>query len=191
MQRWKFLGMRLTLVIPKVQIIPYCEVDGIATFTNSEILGFYDQMVRIGVADTVFSDGQINSREEWLRTAKQPENFLFIVYVGEEVVGVAWLNRVEAKKARFHYCMFYNGWKKGSVEIGRQVLEILTSKKTPKGEYLFDMLTGLTPSSNKRAIRYMKKCNWKVVGEMPFGTWNHSTQESEPAIVSYYVREAV
>jgi len=164
-------------------------MDGIATFTDSEIIGFYYRMVDAGAANTVFSDGQIQSGEEWLLMAKSPGSFLFVVYVGSEVVAVAWLNRVEIRTARFHYCMFYNGWKKGSVEIGTQVLETLMGRKDSNGEYLFDMLTGLTPLSNRLAVRYLKKCNWKIVGELPFGTWNHKKQKSEPAVVSYYIRE--
>ena len=172
-----------------VQLLPYCEVDGIATYTDSEILAFYDRMVEAGAADTVFTDGKINCREDWLKAMKSPENFLYVVYIGKEMVALVWLNRVEIKKARFHYSGFFKGWKKGSVKIGRQILEILMGKKNSDSGYLFDMLTGLTPSSNKPAIKYMQLCGWKVVGELPFGTWDEKAKKSEPALVSYYVRE--
>jgi len=173
-----------------VNLMPYCEVDGIATFTDSEILGFYDRMVKTGTAEIVFTDGKINCREDWLRAMKSPENFLYVVYADKKVVALVWLNRVEIKKARFHYVGFFKGWKKGSVKIGRQVLNILMSKKTSDG-YLFDVLTGLTPSSNKIAIKYMQLCGWKIVGELPFGAWDYKEKRSEPALISYYVRNEV
>jgi ribosomal protein L20 len=175
-----------------VKLMPYCEVDGIQTFRDSEILGFYDRMVKAGTAETVFTDGKINNREDWLRAMKSPENFLYVVYdVDKEAVALFWLNRVEIKKARLHYSGFFKGWKKGSVKIGRQILEILMGKKNSDNDgYLFDMLTGLTPSSNKLAIKYMRLCGWKIIGELPFGTWNHKAQKSEPAVISYYTREA-
>jgi len=174
-----------------VKLFPYCEVDGIKTFRDSEILGFYDRMAKAGTADIVFTDGKINNREDWLRAMKSPENFLYVVCVGQETVALVWLNRVETKKARFHYCGFFKCWKMGSVKIGRQILDILMSKKNPDGSYLFDMLTGLTPSSNKTAVKYMQLCGWKIIGELPFGTWNEKAKRSDPALVSYYARREV
>lgn len=170
-----------------IQLMPYCKVDGILTFRDSAILNLYDRMVKAGTADIVFTDGQINSREDWLRAMKSPENFLYVVYADKKMVALVWLNRVEIKKAQFHYCMFYTGWKKGSVGIGKQILEILINKKY-NGEYLFDMLTGITPVSNKLAIKFLRLCGWKIVGELPFGAWSHKAGKSEAALISYYTR---
>lgn len=172
-----------------VQLVPYCQVDGVPTFSDSEILGFYDRMVEAGTAGTVFTDGKINNRNDWLKAMKSPENFLYVVYVDKDVVALVWLNRVEIKKARLHYSGFYKGWKKGSVQIGKEIMRILIHKKV-NDAYLFDMLTGLTPSSNKLAIKYMQLCGWKVIGELPYGTWNQSKQRNEPAVISYLTRKA-
>jgi len=172
-----------------IKIMPYCEIDGIRTFRDSEILEFYDRMVKARLAETVFSDGQIDNREDWLRAMKNPENFLYAVYVGKDVVFLVWLNRVEIRKAQFHYCGFFKGWRIGSVKIGKQFLNILMNKRDSSGNYLFDVLTGLTPSSNKPAIEYMQECGWKIIGELPLGAWNNKKQKSESAVMSYFTRE--
>jgi len=170
--------------------MPYCEIDGVSTFRDSEILELYDRMVKAGLAETVFSDGQINNREDWLQAMKSPENFLYVVYVGTGIAFLVWLNRVETRKAQVHFCGFFKVWRIGSVKIGKQVLNILMNKRDSGGNYLFDVLTGLLPSSNKPAIEYMQKCGWKIIGELPFGTWNNKKQKSESAVMSYYAREA-
>lgn len=174
-----------------VSLLPYCEVDGISTFRDSEILGFYDRMVGSGTVESVFSDGQINSREDWLRAMKSPENFLYVVYADENISAIFWLNNVEIKQARFHYCFFYSAWKKGSIKIGKKILEILMNKKNSlSDDYLLDVLIGITPISNKPAVKFAKLLGWKIIGTLPFGAWSNKKQKSESAIISYYTRTA-
>jgi hypothetical protein len=164
-------------------------VDGIRTFTDSEILAFYDRMVKGGMADAIFSDGQINSREGWLHAMKSPENFLYVVYADENISAVFWLNSVEAKQARFHYCFFYSAWKKGSIKVGKKILEILMEKRNSSSDdYLLDVLIGVIPSSNEPAIKFAKLLGWQIIGTLPFGAWSNKKQKSESAIISYYTR---
>jgi hypothetical protein len=172
-----------------VHLMPYCEVDGIRTFTDSEVLGFYDRMVENGTAEAVFSDGTINSRADWLRDMKSPYTFLYVVYAEGCTVAVVWLNRVERKKAYFNYSGFFSGWKRGSVEIGKHILKIIMSMKDSCDSHLFDILMGITPVSNKVAVKYMKLCGWQVVGVLPLGVWSQQNQKSEPALISYFTRE--
>jgi hypothetical protein len=169
-----------------VSIMPYCEVDGIRTFTDTEILRFYDRMSQMGFIRTIFSDGQINNRNEWLEAMKGSNNHLFVAYKGSEEAGLIWLNRIEKKKAQAHYCLFYHGPTKEKIRLCRAVLSILINQKNSRGHYLFDVLIGVTPSFNRAAIRFMQQCGWKVIGEIPNGTWSVIEQRSKPAVISYF-----
>lgn len=175
----------------EITLVPYCEVDGIRTFTDTEVLDLYDRMAINGTAKAVFSDGQILSREDWLETMKFPHNFMYVVFSGDKIVAAVWLNRVEMKKAHFNYCAFFNGWRMGSVKGGRMIMDTVMEMKSKDGEYLFDVLMGVTPAVNTSAVKYMKLCGWIILGEVPLGVWNQEKQKSEPALISYYSRKEV
>lgn len=151
----------------KIELIPYMLIDGIPTFKDSEIMGFYARMEEEGTAPTVFSDGTINNALDFLAVMKSSLNMLFIIFVDGEQSGVMWLNRFEARFARLHFCLFSNQWGKNSIPIGTEVRRIVMNWKDKEGNYLYDLLLGIIPSSNRVAIRYVKKCGGVIQGEIP------------------------
>jgi len=51
----------------KVDILTYCETDGIKTFRDSFIMGLYDRMVKDGTAKTVFYAGHVTTRDHFFK----------------------------------------------------------------------------------------------------------------------------
>jgi len=171
----------------KVDVIPYTLIDGIPTFRDSEIVGFYTRMEKEGTASTVFSDGIINNARDFLAVMKSNLNMLYVIFVDDEQSGVFWLNRFEARFARMHWCLFSNQRGKDSIGIGVEVLRIIMNWKDRDGKYLYDMLLGIVPSSNKIAIGYCKKCGGVIQGEIPNAALENG--KSVSGTVIYYRRE--
>ncbi len=105
-----------------LKIIPYTEVDGIKTFRDSDILDLYGRMVKDGTADTVFYEGTVSTREEFLASIKNRGTLLFILKVDDKIVGFTWLNRFENRTAHNHFVAFSEVWGKETVEIGKETL---------------------------------------------------------------------
>jgi len=171
-----------------LKIIPYTELDGIRSFRDSEIMSFYDRMVSDEIADLVFLEGTVKSREDFLRIMRYGNNLLYALYNGEELCGLTWLNRFEHRSARLHFCFFGNAWGKLSRDLAKYALRKLIALQDTEGNYLWDVFIGLIPSFNKQAINFALDCGGVLVGEIPNAIWNDITKECEHGTYLYYVR---
>ena len=82
-----------------IHIMPYTVIDGIPSMKDSVVMSFYDQMVKDGTADVVFCDGKINDRKQFLANVKSNQTIFIIAVLEGDPVGLAWINRIEKKKA--------------------------------------------------------------------------------------------
>ncbi len=171
-----------------MNLIPYIEIDGQRNFKDSEILLLYDRMVEDGTVNTVFQDGIINCREDFLHEMKTSSRLHIVV--DEEPVSIVWLNRFEGKTARLHFCFFKKAWGERSVEIGRFICRELLQYQI-EGEYIFDALIGRIPAGNKAAIGFFKKVGVEFIGELPEGHWNDFKKRSESCFVVYINRRCL
>ena len=172
-----------------ISLIAYSPIDGIPTMTDSEVRGFYSRMESDGTAETVFADGSIRSADAFLNIMKHGHNQLFVAIVDKEASGIIWLNNFEIKMASFHFCFFSNAWKKDVVEIGQYCVRKILNM-TRDDEFLFDALTGVVPSTNKRAQKWCKKMGFTVIGIVPCGAWISALGKSVPATI-YYVERGI
>jgi len=169
-------------------ILPYCEIDGVRTFTDSEIVDIYNRMKANDTVDGVFIDEQIVSADDFLRVMKYGENHLYLVLDDDRIVAFFWLNRFEGKTARLHFGFLDLG-RKDKVDIGKQCVEEVLALTDNMNEYVFDMLIGVTPISNKAACKYVQAVGLKKIGVLPFGVYNRFTRKSEAAMIGYLSRE--
>ncbi len=168
-------------------ILPYSEVDGIRTATDSDIKRLFKRTAEDGIDSIVFYEGTIQTEDEFLRMARSHQILFYILMDGNETVGYTWLNRFENHTARQHFCIFKNYWGK-SLDLGKTVLKSLIHMKDGNGNYLFDLLTGFVPAWNERAINFSLKCGGKSHGIIPNAIWNKKKQKSEDAVFIYYTR---
>ena len=64
----------------------------------------------------------------------------------------------------------------------------LVPMKDKDGNYLFDVLQGLLPSWNIRAIGWLKKVGLKISGEIPHALWDARKKESVDGTLLYLTR---
>jgi len=175
-----------------VMVIPYCLIDGVPTFRDSEVRAFYDRIERDGLKDIVFMHGDIQDRDAFLREMKRPGGSrLYVVAVGELQVGILWLNRFEGKTCRVHFTSFSEAWSMDTVAIGRDAIRQIMYMPNDAGEYVFDVLLGLTPSRNIRALRWLEKVGLELVGVIPASMWDAKAGESVDGTLMYLTRQEV
>jgi hypothetical protein len=114
----------------------------------------------------VFNDQDITSSENFIKLARARQVIMYLVYVGNERAAVTWLNGFEGYSARIHHC-FFRPFYRESVSIARSVIEQLFQVKRLDGSPMVKTLIGLTPVSNRLAVRFARKVGMNVICEIP------------------------
>ncbi len=164
-----------------VKLIPHTKIDGIRTYKDSEIMGLYDRMVKEGSADITFSDGCVQSREGFLKMAKN--SGFFVVSCDGEIVGVTWITDIYGKRGEVHFCAFKTSidWAKNGVECGKTVASKLINLKDKNG-HIFDVLLGITPKDNLPACIWLARIGLEKLCEIPYGIYSAKEKRSVPAV---------
>lgn len=176
--------------ISDFEMVPFGEVDGIRTYKDSEILELYRRVMAESGAQ-MFRDRSIADGPAFLRMAKAQGTAFHVAYVRGQVAGCVWLTHFHDRLAQVHFFIFREFWGQDASGLGQHCLRELIHKRCNDGEYWLDMLLGLTPADNRLAVRFAKKCGWKQLCELPYGTFNADTGKSSPAILSAVTREDV
>lgn len=171
-------------------ILPFAYIDGVPTFTDSEIMRMYDMMEQDGTAADVFNQGDANNRSEFLALVKSQNNMFSTIYSvsSGNLLGVFWLNRFEMKTARLHFCLFKEGWPLSDA-ICKAVTKYVYSLEY-QGDQLFTMIIGVIKSSLKRVVKYVTRNGAVIVGKIPNYYWDAVAGKSCEATIVYYPREA-
>lgn len=167
-----------------IKIIPYIEVDGVPTFKDSEILGFYDRMEEEGTAATMFSDGCIGHRMHFLNDMRAVGCLFIVVYLDDEIMGIMWANRFQDNYAHVHFCTFKKFWGMPILPMCGRTGSLYLLKHLNLG-----VLLGLVPKSNPAAVRTVVAAGGKVIGELPNAHKNIHTEEKESLIILSFTDE--
>lgn len=168
----------------EIKVIPYMRIDGVPNFRDSQIMEFYDRMEADGTLDHVTCRKQVMSRETWANVVLN--SVLLVAFRDGRAVGIAIINGFEGTFARGHFCLFSEAWGKGSVEIGKALLDASFKLEDCDGEPISGFLA-LLPSANRQAVEFLIKCGGVFIGEMPFG-WLFGGKPS-PAAIGYFERK--
>lgn len=163
-----------------IRIIPYVHVDGIPTFRDSDIENIYLMVVEEGKLETVFYDGMIRDMREFVNFFKSPDNHLHIILVNDEIAAIFWINQIEGRACRIHFCGFSKFWKH-TIRMGKEALKFLSPH--------FDLIHGATPVSNEKACKFIQKAGMKPLGIMPDRVYNYYKDRTEDALITYYQTE--
>lgn len=123
-------------------------------------------MMQEGSFQRVFYEGHINSPEDFLETMKRPANVPVFVFRGLEPIGFGWLNGAISKRAFAHFCVLKTAWGKDSVQAGKLVVSYWMSFEN-EGEPVIDVLIGVIPQPNTRAIDYAQRVGFTHLGMIP------------------------
>ena len=123
-----------------------------------------------GLTRSVFCDGSICDADSFADLMSCGHVHPFCVFRGADLVALVWLTNLEGKMCRGHFCVFKKYWPE-SRHIGSFVRSSLLAQKYDDGSYCFDVLVGMIPKINSRAVNVAKKAGFMYVGAIPFGAW--------------------
>lgn len=147
-------------------LIPYAVSDGVPSFRDSEIRGWYERLEAEGLARWVFFDARQLSGDDLLRLVKKPGNFTFTVWAqdedgGAEMAAFFWMHQFIGTTVFLHHVVFRKFHGIASVRIGKFVL----SEVTRLG--FCESVMGITPANNRLAVRFAKSIGMQRLGVVP------------------------
>lgn len=164
------------------KIIPYTTVDGVPTFRDSEIAGWFDRMEADGMLPQLFFDAGVLSGADLVRLVKTPGVMFFTVWdVGRPVgrsagqpegdggglAAVFWLRDFIHNAAYMHWGIFkaYRG--PAARKISRFVLETIFDVRTENARPFVSTLLGLVLVDNVPAVKFSQEMGAVQVGVIP------------------------
>ena len=163
------------------RIIPYVCIDGAMTVPDTSVKWCYDQMVKEGLLKTVFPEGI--GRDEFVAFTKSPAVLPQFIYDDKTIAGFTWLSEIGRNSAVGNFCFFKSHWGYGiPEEIGRDVLDYWFSFPGKDGP-LFDVIVGKTPEWNRRAVKYIERLGFNILGTIPY------LSRGRGMIISYKTRQ--
>ena len=168
-------------------IIPYVNMNGSWTVSDQIMGSIFDQLVEDGIFQTVFYDGRIKGKTDFIEMMQSKENLVQIILVNDKIIGITWLNGVSQNRAFSHFAFFKEAWGKYTNEMGKEVIKYWMGIQY-EGKYLFDVLLGIIPIFNKRAHKFTQEVGYTRLGQIPYMSILASG-EKEPAEIFYYGRE--
>jgi hypothetical protein len=173
----------------KISVTPYTRVDGVPTFTNSEVMNLYDRAVLDGVDSMLFLDGTIQSRTDWLASVTSGHSLLCVISLDGEFAGIGWLDRMEGHSAYVGFWVFDRFRGSESVFIAQDFQKYVFNLTKSVDSYRFDILLFRIPEWNQRAKFFAEKIGCVCVGPIPNFCANYRTGVSEPGYFGYVTRE--
>lgn len=173
--------------IEGVCLVPYLHTGEDYNMPDSYLSQVYRRTVIEKTIHKIFYDGTINNTKDFISFFKQEHIELIFVYYRGEEAGFFWLSPFVRKSAFITYCLYKN-FLRESLMISQACINGIFSRKNKDDEALFDTLLGLTPASNKLALKFLKKNGMEVVGKIPGLISDNARDKSIDGVISYLPR---
>lgn len=158
--------------------------DGSLNTPDSILVALWRHMETQGKAKRVFYNGHIRTEYDWMVFIKDPGNHVLFVVddTTETICALAWLNGVEDRCAKAHFCILVP-YKRG---IGNAIMDFWKGFRWPDGTPTLKTLVGLTPESYDQALRAIKILGFKTVGSIPDICDMVYENRREAGVITYY-----
>lgn len=138
--------------------------DGKIRLTGSAkyIEKYYTKLVEQELLQYAFYDGSAKDENTFLNTIINPATLFAFIYEDPTKfpIGHAFFNSMVGYCATGHFCIFRE-FHKYSVEIGHDCLDTIFKVKREDGTPLITNIMGITPISNKAALKYIVKLGFE------------------------------
>lgn len=159
----------------EVKLMPYCTIDGIPTFRDSEIGYLYTMLEKAGRADDLFCDGSVQSPENFVDLFKNGYNKLWLITTNDKVKGIVCLTDFRQATAQAHFAFFKT--EKDTLGIAKEVTKQMIHMKDNDDEYIFSVLIGIVPANNKKALSFTEKMGCTRLCNIPNFIFDYAEQE--------------
>lgn len=149
----------------------------------------FDKVVEDGLLASLFYDGSVRTKDEFLDEVLRPGTIPFVVMYGKDVAAFSWLNDIQDRSARAHFVIFRKFWgRRTRIPLGRNFYKYVLSIRDAAG-YLFDCVYGITPESNPLAWKAALQSGWRLIGSIPNRVFLADTGKSAGGVVTAATRE--
>ena len=161
-----------------LQIYPYVHTGEGWSIADSVMAGIWFQLEQEGKVEHLFYDGAVKDVTDWLAHIKQPRVFPIVVADVEKhiPVHVCWLTDVADGIAWAHHAA-----------LGKYHRGVWETVIDYWSKFELRLLLGMTPETNERAVKFLRKiCKFQVVGVIP-GLCNMAYENRRVGgVISYY-----
>lgn len=168
-----------------IEILPYAQINGAWSVPDTTIKAIWEQLILDGTANIVFSDGEIKDAGDFVGFAKNVNNLIALVYVDKDLSGLGWVNGINKDRAFAHYAFFKSEWGRNTDGMATALLNYWLLSEYPDGvaAFPFEMLIGQTPVWNRKAVKFLQRIGFTVLGILPKTTKGHGL------VISYLTKE--
>lgn len=161
--------------------------------TTRQLKDIFTGMQRGGYIPSVFYGGEVTTHRDFVKFATADFNHFYALAYEGTIEACAWLNSFEGRTARVHFsslpgCPMGHTVKHG-INFTRWVLHA-PDPACPDINWL-NTLCGVTPASNKLALRFIKRLGFVRMGEIPEAYIPFGQVEPEGVIISKLNRRDV
>jgi hypothetical protein len=166
----------------KFQVYPVVITPTFSNTPDAVLANIWYDLFAEDKTDILFYDGMIKTVDQWLAFIKAPWNFPVICHDSDHIVAIAWLNNLDNAAARCHFA-FIDDFQR---DAGKAIINYWSGLKTvdEKAEPIFKVLYGITPETNKLAVRVIKIMGFTIIGTIPY--FCKANDELVGGILSYY-----
>ena len=168
-----------------IKISPCGQGSGPHWFTDKYIAQVYRRIVSEETVYKVFYDGSVANTNDFIKFMRNKDNEIYFVEYDGKEAGFFWLTRFIQKSAFINYCFYKNFWGIKTLTVSQLCIDYLFNKKDENGQFTFDVLLGLTPTSNKLAIKFLLKNGMTVLGKIPGLLYNYTEDTTTDGILSF------
>lgn len=172
-----------------IAITKYCpEGDGY-NISDRHLAQIYRRVVREKTIHKTFFDTRVENTKDFLSYFKAENlDFYLVSYNGQES-GFFWLKKFLPRASFITYCFYRSFWGEHTLEISKACIDYIFGRKNEHDDPEIDILMGLTPASNKLALKFLAKNGMKIVGNIPNLIWDDQKGKLVDGVLSYRHRE--
>lgn len=173
----------------EITITRYCQLGEGYNFSDKHLAGIYRRVLREKSIHKIFFDTKMANTEDFISYFKDKNlDFYFVSYNGQES-GFFWLKKFFPRASFITYCLYKSFWGEHTLKISQTCIDVLFKRKDQRGNPEIDILMGLTPASNKLALKFLSKNGMKIVGNIPNLIWDDQKEKLVDGVLSYRHRE--
>lgn len=146
------------------------------------------RLVDDGLLRHVFHDGSVTDAEGFIAFAGETGRAFYAVYADGDPAALFWLDGRAGRSARIHFAVLRGFFGSPARIIGFYVTDWLMSVTGSDGLPLLDVLVGVTPKTNRAAVRFIRDLGFTVLGEIPHAS-PLMAGRATGAVVSYITRK--
>jgi hypothetical protein len=155
----------------------------------------WDRLCDSKIDKVTFYDGSACDHHTFRDLVRHDGTHFWAMFYDQEPAGFVWLNGIGWRSAHIHFAFFkdvrgQNRSGSALIALGRFSTSNIIRFTDEQGNYLLDLLLGVTPTRYKLALRFIQRCGCVVCGEVPHLAWFADSNMTESAVISAITRES-